>query len=67
MVTCQDLSRQELSPEARKEAAMDWWQGALVMVGVFGLRLGVPLGITLILSYGLHRLDLKWRVEATTG
>ena len=46
---------------------MDWWQAALVMVGVFSLRLGVPLGITLILSYGLHRLDVKWRAEATTG
>jgi len=30
----------------------------------FILRLGIPIGITLLLSWGLKRLDAKWRAES---
>lgn len=36
----------------------------LVIVGMFVLRLGVPLAITLAVGYGLHRLDARWEAEA---
>ena len=34
---------------------------------IFGilLRLGIPIGITLALGWGLRRLDEKWRAEAS--
>lgn len=36
----------------------------LAVVGLFVLRLGVPLAITLVVGYGLRRLDAKWEAEA---
>ena len=36
----------------------------LVMIGLFLLRLGVPLAITLAVGYWLRRLDAKWEAEA---
>lgn len=39
----------------------------LVVVGLFVLRLGVPLAITLAVAYGLHRLDARWETEARTN
>jgi hypothetical protein len=35
-----------------------------VIVGMFLLRLGVPLAITLVVAYFLRRLDAKWQAEA---
>lgn len=29
-----------------------------------GLRLGVPLGLTVLLAWGLKRLDARWQAEA---
>jgi hypothetical protein len=29
-----------------------------------GLRLGVPVGLTLLLAWGLKRLDARWQAEA---
>jgi hypothetical protein len=37
----------------------------LVVVGLFILRLGVPLAIMLAIGYGLRRLDARWEAEAT--
>jgi hypothetical protein len=39
---------------------MDWLQGALVIVGLLALRVGVPLAITFVIGYLLHRLEAKW-------
>ena len=39
------------------------WTGA-VIVGMFALRLGVPLAITLAIGYFLRRVDAKWQAEA---
>jgi len=36
----------------------------LAVVGMFLLRLGVPLVITLAVGYWLRRLDAKWQAEA---
>jgi hypothetical protein len=36
----------------------------LAVVGLFLLRLGVPLAITLAVGYWLRRLDAKWEAEA---
>ena len=44
---------------------MGWILGMRLIVGMFLLRLIVPLVITLALSYALHRLDAKWHPEAT--
>lgn len=35
-----------------------------VIVGMFLLRIGVPLAITLGVAYALRRLDAKWQAEA---
>ncbi len=36
----------------------------LYIVGLFVLRLGIPLAITLVIAYFLRRLDTKWEDEA---
>ncbi len=43
---------------------MDGLLGVAVIVGMFLLRIGVPLGVTLIVAYFLRRLDAKWQAEA---
>ena len=43
---------------------MDWLFGTGMVVGMFLLRLGVPLLITVVLGWALHRLDAKWQSEA---
>ena len=43
---------------------MDGIGDALVIAGMFILRLGVPLAITLAVGYLLLRLDRKWQAEA---
>jgi hypothetical protein len=35
----------------------------IVLVGLF-FRIGVPFGITLLIMYGLRRLDARWQAEA---
>ncbi len=42
---------------------MNWLEVAGV-IGMFILRLGVPLVITLAVGYWLRRLDAKWQAEA---
>jgi hypothetical protein len=37
---------------------------AAVIAGMFILRLGVPLAVTLAVGYVLLRLDAKWQAEA---
>ncbi len=36
----------------------------LYIIGLFVLRLGVPIAITLTIAYFLHRLDARWEKEA---
>ena len=43
---------------------MDGLLHVVVIVGMFILRLGVPLLITLLVAYWLRRLDGKWEAEA---
>ncbi len=43
---------------------MEWWWQVAVIAGMFVLRLGVPLAITLLVGYWLRRLDAKWQAEA---
>ncbi len=43
---------------------MDWLTPAVYIGGLFILRLGVPLGIILLLGYGLRKLDTNWQAEA---
>lgn len=45
---------------------MEIWQQAALVVLMFILRLGVPLAITLGVSYWLRRLDKKWQAEAAS-
>ena len=40
-----------------------WWQIAAV-VGMFILRLGIPLAITFGVGYWLRQLDARWQAEA---
>lgn len=40
------------------------WLQTGAMVGMFLLRLGVPLLITVAVAYSLHRLDVKWQLAA---
>jgi hypothetical protein len=42
---------------------MDWLLGTGVVIGMFLLRLGVPLLFTVALGWALHRLDAKWHSE----
>jgi hypothetical protein len=43
---------------------MDVWVQVAAVIGMFVLRLGVPLVITGLVGYWLHRLDAKWQAEA---
>lgn len=43
---------------------MDGLLQVAVIVGMFILRLGVPLLITLLVAYWLRRLDGRWEAEA---
>jgi hypothetical protein len=37
---------------------------ALIIIGLFLLRLGVPVAITAAVAYLFHRLDARWQREA---
>ncbi len=41
-----------------------WLLPSAIVVGMFIVRLGVPLAITLAIAYFLRRLDAKWKAEA---
>ena len=43
---------------------MDSLLQTAVIVGMFALRLGIPLAITLLVGYWLRRLEDKWQAEA---
>lgn len=43
---------------------MDSLFAAAVILGLFLLRLGIPLLITAAVCYGLHKLDDRWQAEA---
>ena len=36
----------------------------LALIGLTALRLGVPLGITVLITWGLKSLDARWQAEA---
>ena len=42
---------------------MDWLSATVTVVGLFILRFGVPLVITMGVTYLLHRLDAKWHPQ----
>ncbi len=43
---------------------MDIWMQVAAVIGMFILRLGVPLAITLGVGYWLRQLDARWQAEA---
>jgi hypothetical protein len=43
---------------------LDWLLQTAIIVGMFILRLGIPLAITVFVGYCLRRLDDKWQAEA---
>ena len=43
---------------------MDGLLEAAVIAGMFLLRIGVPLGLTLTVAYFLRRMDARWQAEA---
>lgn len=43
---------------------MEEWLQVPMIVGMFLLRLGIPLAITLAVGYWLRKLDAKWEAEA---
>ncbi len=43
---------------------MENWQVVLAILAMFLLRLGVPLAITVLVTYWLRRLDSRWQAEA---
>ena len=43
---------------------MDALSQTAIIVGMFILRLGIPLAIMLLVGYWLRRLDNKWQAEA---
>lgn len=42
----------------------EWVRGPIIILGMFILRLGVPLAVTLAVGYWLRHLDAKWKAEA---
>ena len=43
---------------------MDGFLVTLYMILGLLLRVGVPIGVTLLIGWGLRRLDARWRAEA---
>ena len=43
---------------------MDGLEQAAFIIGMFILRLGIPIAITLAVGFWLRRLDTKWQAEA---
>ena len=43
---------------------MEWWLQLAGVVGLFVLRLLIPLAITVAVGFWLRRLDAKWQAEA---
>lgn len=46
---------------------MDGVLTTLAVVGLFILRLGVPIAMVALVGYALRRLDAKWEAEAVAG
>jgi hypothetical protein len=43
---------------------MEGQTNVLLIVLLFALRLGIPVLVTVLIAYGLRRLDAKWQAEA---
>lgn len=43
---------------------MDGFLVTLYMILGLLLRIGIPIGVTLLIGWGLRRLDARWRAEA---
>ena len=43
---------------------MDGVRDAAIVIGMFLLRLAVPLAVTFLVAYLLRRLDARWEAEA---
>jgi hypothetical protein len=48
----------------KERRGMDGLLQTAVIAGMFLLRIGLPLAITLGVAYALRRLDAKWQAEA---
>jgi hypothetical protein len=46
---------------------LDIWLQITTVVGLFVLRLGVPVAVTLLVAYLFKRLDQKWQADAEQG
>jgi hypothetical protein len=43
---------------------MDPISEVVAVTGLLALRVGVPLAVTGLITWGLHRLDARWQAEA---
>lgn len=43
---------------------MDPVSEAVAVTGLFALRVGVPLAVTGLITWGLHHLDARWQADA---
>lgn len=58
--TFTDLNEERTGVVLKKEASMDAIQAVSVIVGLLALRFGVPLALSLGISYGMNRLVESW-------
>lgn len=42
----------------------EWWWQASIILGMFLVRLVVPMAIVMLVGYWLRRLDNRWQAEA---
>ena len=43
---------------------MDSVSEVVAVAGLLLIRLGIPLAVTVLITWGLHRLDARWQAEA---
>ena len=46
---------------------MEWFLGIAVMGVMTVLRLAVPVALTLVVAYLIHRLDVRWHPDASAA
>lgn len=44
---------------------MQQLQAVLIIVGMFLVRLGIPVAVAVVVSYWLRRVDARWAAEAS--
>jgi hypothetical protein len=43
---------------------MDWLDSTITFLAGPALRLGIPIAVTLLAAYILHKVDIRWQKEA---